>query len=92
MYAQGVYFPSMTTTVTPIRLTLQKERKRAGLTQAELSEKVGVRQATISRLEAGVTTQIDLPLLERICKALGVKPSKLFVLVDEPASKPRGKR
>jgi transcriptional regulator with XRE-family HTH domain len=83
----------MTTSVTPIRLTLQAEREKAGLTQVELAEAVGVRQATISRLESGVTKQIDLPLLERICKALRIEdPGALFVLEPEPPKKGRGKR
>jgi putative transcriptional regulator len=78
----------MQTTVTPIRITLRDARKEAGLTQVELAEKAGVRQATISDIEKGKTTRLDLPVLERLCAALGVTPGEL--LIYEPAKK-RGK-
>jgi len=79
----------MTDTVTPIRLQgLREARQAAGLTQSELAAKVDVRQATISDLERGATTRIDLDLLDRICRAIGVtEPGTLFHM--DP---PRGTR
>lgn len=44
-------------------------RKEAGLTQAELSKKIGISQADISRLENG-TRNPSLAMLERIAEAL----------------------
>ena len=43
-----------------LAIALSKARKAQGLTQKELSEKTGIRQPVISRLEHGDTsTQID---------------------------------
>lgn len=52
-----------------ITMALVKARKEAGLTQAELSEKTGISQADISRLENG-SRNPSIALLKRIAKAL----------------------
>ena len=64
--------------MTPLVLRLKQLRKAAGLTQAQLAEKVGVYQGTISDHERGKATRIDLSLLERLADALGVEPGQLF--------------
>lgn len=69
----------MTTSVTPIRLTLKEAREAAGITQAELAARVGVRQATISDLETGKSGRIELELLDRLASAVGVEPGELIV-------------
>ncbi|MFI5228495.1 MAG: helix-turn-helix transcriptional regulator [Gemmatimonadales bacterium] len=72
------------TLVTPIRLQgLREARKAAGLTQVQLAKKVGVRQATISDLETGETTTINLELLDKICRKLGIEPAGLLVRVPK---------
>lgn len=73
--------------MTPIRLTIADYRERAGFTQDELSAKSGVRRATISDYERGRVRRIDLDILEKIARALGVDAALL--LVTEPR---RGKR
>ncbi len=75
----------MATILTPIRITLREPREEKGLTQVELARRADVRQATISDIETGKSTRIDLPVLERLCKVLGVEPGELFELT-------RGKR
>ena len=80
----------MATTMSPIRVTLREARKAAGLTQVELAEKAGVRQATISKIEKGKTTRIDLPVIERLCAALGVKEIGEVLAYEPP--KQRRKR
>ncbi len=65
--------------VTPTALNLAELRRKAGLTQGVLAEKVGVRQATISDLETGKSRRIELDLLDRLAKALRCKPSDLIV-------------
>ena len=40
-------------TAQQIGATIRRARRTAGLTQAELGKKVGLRQATVSKLEAG---------------------------------------
>ena len=68
----------MDTSVMPIRLTLKEAREAAGLTQAELAERIGVRQATISDLETGKSGRIELDLLDKLCVVLGCEPEDLF--------------
>ena len=65
--------------VTPIRLNLKALREEAKLSQEELAEIVGTRQATISRLERNLTQRVDLPLIDALCKALKCKPGDILV-------------
>lgn len=58
--------------MTPIRIKLRELREAKGLTQYELGELAGVRQAAISQLESGRRQRIDLDVIERLCTALGV--------------------
>jgi transcriptional regulator with XRE-family HTH domain len=76
-----------------LRIALREKRDEAGLTQTELAEKAGVRQATISQIESG-TTRIELDVLERIAAVLKVrrvieKPGDLLVEGESPLA--RGK-
>jgi transcriptional regulator with XRE-family HTH domain len=61
-----------------LTLKLKELRERKGLSQAQLAKTVGVRQATISDLETGKSRRIELDLLEKLAKALGVKPAGLL--------------
>ena len=64
--------------VSPITLRLQELRERRKLSQAELARRSGVSQATVSRIEAGMTKGVDLATLERLADALGVSPRSLL--------------
>ncbi|MEO7684794.1 MAG: helix-turn-helix transcriptional regulator [Gemmatimonadaceae bacterium] len=68
--------------MTPIVVRLKKYREAAGLSQAELAKLAKVRQATISNLETGKGRRVDLDVLERLAKVLGVKRAS-DLLVDE---------
>jgi transcriptional regulator with XRE-family HTH domain len=68
----------MATAVTPIRVTLRAAREAKGLTQAQLAALVDVRQATISDLETGKSGRIDLEVLDKLCRVLGVEPGDLL--------------
>lgn len=59
-----------------------KIRKKAGLTQLELSHLVGVTRRTIISLEKGNYTP-SLLLALNIAKALDVDVNKIFTLKDE---------
>lgn len=54
--------------------TLKEERKRAGLTQEELAEKIGTKKTYISRIENG-KADIQLSTLFRIFEGLGKRVS-----------------
>jgi transcriptional regulator with XRE-family HTH domain len=64
--------------MTSVRLTLRTLREAKGLTQQQLAEAIGVRQATISDLETGKSRRIDLDLIEQLARVLGVKPGDLL--------------
>lgn len=66
--------------MSPINIALKKARLAAGLTQVELSEKADVSQAAISEMEAGKTVRLNLDVLERLCRALRVRPGDLLEL------------
>ncbi|MNY44480.1 helix-turn-helix protein [compost metagenome] len=61
-------------------------RIEAGLTQAELAERLGIAQALVSRIETG-ERRIDVPELMAIAEALG-KPAWTFL--DPYNSPPTG--
>lgn len=54
--------------------TLKEERKRAGLTQQELADRIGTKKTYISRLENG-KADIQLSTLFRIFEGLGSRVS-----------------
>lgn len=68
----------MAVTVSPIRLTVREIREAKGMTQLELAERAGIRRATVSEIEGGATTRIDLGVLERLANALDVDASLLI--------------
>ncbi len=62
-----------------IGLKISYYRKRTGLTQEELAERVGVSTSYIGMIEApGVNKSASLKTLYRIATTLGVPPYKLL--------------
>lgn len=61
-----------------LAVALVKARKSAGMTQTELSEKSGISQGDISRLENG-SRNPSVAVLERIAKALNTTLKIEFV-------------
>lgn len=53
-------------TAKQVAAAVRRERRQQSLTQAQLGKKIGLRQATISRLEAGE----DATLLETLLNTL----------------------
>jgi len=51
---------------------IRRERRNRGLSQAQLGEKISLRQATISKLEAGVPTTQLRTLLDALA-AMGLE-------------------
>ena len=75
---------------TSLIAQIKKERKRQGITQAELAAMLGLPQPSIARIETGVISP-TLGMLERICDALGLEmlvqkqrviPRRLNLVVD----------
>lgn len=60
---------------------LKSLRSQAGLTQAELAEKVGVSRKTINTVENGVFTP-SATLALQLARALGVPVEALFFLQE----------
>jgi transcriptional regulator with XRE-family HTH domain len=69
---------------------LREARKRAGLTQVQLSVATPLDRAAISRLECGERAP-DLPTLMRLCAALGVVPSDLVRSIGAKSSSRRSR-
>jgi transcriptional regulator with XRE-family HTH domain len=61
-----------------MRLRLREVREEKLLTQVELAARAGVTEATISRLETGVT-QPRISTVRKLAAGLGVKPEQLVV-------------
>lgn len=72
--------------MTPVRIRLKEIRESKGLTQAELADKAGVRRATVSDIETGKTTRIDLDTMEKLANALGVDAALLIEHSRRPRS------
>lgn len=62
---------------------LRQARKRAGLTQEQLAEKIGTTQSVVSKFERG-ERRIDIVELRVICKAIGIRLQQ-FVIDMESA-------
>ncbi len=69
--------------MTPLIVGLKKWREKRGLTQAELAEAVGVRQATISDIETGKSRRIDLDTIDSLARVLRCSPGDLLERVPE---------
>ena len=65
---------------------IAKARKVAGLTQAELSEKIGISEKYLSRIECGKQVP-SIVIITRICEELRVSADKLLSLNHSTASK-----
>lgn len=68
--------------LTPIGEWIQEKCERLGLTQAELAERAGVSEPTISRLISG-DRRIGKDVARKLAAALGVKPEEVFKAAGE---------
>lgn len=58
---------------------IKEARKRLGLSQYELAEKVGISRASISRIETCETENMSVYTAIRIAKVLGLSMDFLFL-------------
>ncbi len=66
----------------PISSRLKKARKLLGLSQLELSQKSGISQASIARIEAGTQENLRTDTIQRLALALQIPLPQFW---DEPA-------
>ena len=64
-------------TAKQIGAIIRRTRRKAGITQTELGNRIGLRQATISRLERG-EAETKLSTLTNVLTALGLE-----IIVDK---------
>lgn len=66
------------------KLIVREVAEREGITNAlELATKAGVPYASAHRLWNGTARMIGLDTIERLCRALSVRPGQLFELEAE---------
>ena len=66
-------------------MNIREARKRAGLTQAALAERIGLDQSGVSRIERG-ERPVTVDVLVAIARALGVPPAALLEDVGDKAA------
>jgi len=64
--------------MTPLADKLRKQRRLAGLTQAELATLSGVGLATITRLEQGESREPRVSTLKKLAQALEVEIRDIY--------------
>lgn len=67
---------------------IKKERKKKGLSQVELADKIGATKQTLYKYETGVITNIPSDKIEAIASVLGLTPAYLMGwTTDRPKKK-----
>lgn len=62
---------------------IRHRRKSLNLTQAQLADKVGLTESSISRYESGKISTMPTSTINKICSVLNIKPSELLGLTAE---------
>ncbi len=87
-------------TIDELGATIRNTRKGRQMTQAELSELLGMSRATLSALENGTVNELGIRKVIAICSVLGLelvvqpqtrKRPTLHTLVSEAEQRKRGK-
>lgn len=66
-----------------VKLRVNEILEKHGLTQAELSEKAGIRQAAISQLSRGFVSRISIEHIERIANALDIEDIREIITLED---------
>lgn len=59
-------------------LNIALYRKRSGLSQEQLAERIDISRTHMSRIETAGASGTSLDTIFAICDALGIEPAKLF--------------
>ncbi len=73
-----------------MRMKLREVRERLFVTQADLAQRTGIAEATISRLENGAQRP-RISTVRKIAEALNVAPEDLVIWGDETEGREMGK-
>lgn len=66
-----------------IKVLLKEQRIKLGLTMAEVAQRVGVSEATISRWESGISNNMKQSNIKKISEVLNIPISKIISADDE---------
>ena len=72
--------------------TIASLRRKAGLSQQELSKMGGLTQTSLSQIETGATDHPNKETLDNICTVLGVPKYLIYLLSMEEEDVPESKR
>lgn len=64
--------------VVQLGIQIRKARKKAGLTQDELADRIGLSQSYVAKLERGGTDNPGSQAIMKIAESLGVTPGWLY--------------
>ena len=77
----------MSDTAMTVGDRIRATRKREGISQTELAQKMGVIKQTLYKYETGIVTNIPSEKIEAAAKALGVTPGFLMGWEEQDADR-----
>lgn len=63
---------------------IKRLRKASGMNQEEFAKAVGLSRAVIAKYETGIVCNLKRETISRMSKLLGVTPTYLMCMTDEP--------
>ncbi len=69
----------------PIIVDFEKQRKKRGLTVAQLADRIGITQANLFVLKSNRGKAIRFSTLEALCRELDCQPGDILTYVSEEA-------
>lgn len=69
----------------PIIVDFEKQRKKRGLTVAQLSDRIGITQANLFVLKSNRGKAIRFSTLEALCRELDCQPGDILTYVSDEA-------
>lgn len=69
---------------------IKSARKKAGLTQTELAEKIDIAQTSLSQIEVG-SINPSPKTIKAVCEALHISEALLYILSVDESDIPKGK-
>lgn len=73
--------------IEPIQISLAAARVNAGLTQAEVAEKMGVSRQTIINWELGKIASLGIPEMKMLSDIYGIPQDNIFLPVNSTKSR-----